>query len=69
MIQDNAKNSITFWPEDPDDPDDGVAEKPIVIEIYSDSICLEQRGNSILIQRENVDEFIRAIRKAVKAKI
>ena len=66
MIQDNAKNSITFWPED---PEDGVAEKAIVIELYSDCISLTQRGSDITIQRENVAEFIKAIKQAEKQKM
>jgi hypothetical protein len=66
MIQENAKNSITFWPEAPQDGD--MPELPIVIEIHSSTICIQQENRYVMIHHDNVEEFIKALRKAVKTK-
>lgn len=42
--------------------DDGVAEKPIVLEIYTDVICLKQENQSINVNYESIDEFCKLLK-------
>lgn len=65
MIQDLAQNSIAFWPED---PDDGVSEKPIILGMYRNVISIEQNGESINLNYSNVAEFCKALKQCKEPK-
>ena len=49
-------------------PEYGVAEKPIVIEQYSDVISLSQNGESINLNYHMVNEFIKVLKRCGKKK-
>jgi hypothetical protein len=55
-----AKSSVIFWPED---PIEGVAEKPIVIEMYNDCIQVKQVNNYINIQYDSIKEFVKLLKQ------
>jgi hypothetical protein len=60
---DATKYDIILWQTH---PDEGVAEMPIAIKCYEDVIRIEQMGESINLNYHMVNEFIRALRRAIK---
>lgn len=60
MIIRPHNKSVIVWPED---PDDGVSEKPILIECYSDVISIAQGDNVININYYTVQEFVKELKK------
>lgn len=60
MIITPYQNSVIVWQED---PEDGVAEKPILLESYSDVISIVQGDNSICLNYHVVAEFCKALKK------
>ena len=63
MITKPYKDSIILWQED---PEDGVAEKPILVEPYSDVISLTQGDNSISLNFHHVNELIKVLKQVSK---
>lgn len=63
MIQKPYKESTIIWQED---PEDGVAEKPIVVEEYHDVILLSQNGESINLNFHTIPEFIKVLKQCQK---
>jgi hypothetical protein len=59
------KNSIIVWQED---PVEGVAEKPVLLECYSDVITLTQGDNTINLNYETVAEFCKTLKKCEPGK-
>lgn len=57
------KNAIILWQED---PEDGVAEKPILIEYYNDVISLTQEDNRISLNYESVKELISCLKNPAR---
>lgn len=62
MLQENAKQSYTFWQTDSEYP-----EQPIIIEVYEGCISLNQNGNDVLLSTEHLLEFIKEL-KTLKTK-
>lgn len=58
-----ARVDVMFWPED---PEEGVAEKPIAIGVFSDALELRQGKHAVLVQLTAVDEFCKALKAASK---
>lgn len=54
-----AKKSVVFWPED---PEESVAEKPIIIELYHDVFQIKQKDSYINLNYESIKEFCKLLR-------
>jgi hypothetical protein len=65
MIIKPHKNSLIVWQED---PEDGVAEKPVLLECYNDVIAMTQGDNTINLNYETVAEFCKALKKCEPGK-
>lgn len=55
-----AKTSYVFW----QDQEDGLPNQAILINVYSDSIMLEQGNNAINLDYQSLNEFIKTLKKA-----
>lgn len=55
-----AKTAFVFW----QDQEDGIPEQAILINVYSDSILLEQGNNQINLDYESFNEFIKILKIA-----
>jgi hypothetical protein len=60
MIQKTKGDDYIIWQPD---PEDGVAEKAILVESYSDVITLQQNDQSININYESIDELCKLLKK------
>jgi hypothetical protein len=48
------------------EPEDGVSEKPILIECYSDIVSITQEDSSINLNYESIDELCKLLKEIKK---
>lgn len=63
MTESNYKDSYTLWQTA---PEDGIEEKPLIIEPYSDVISIKSNGESVNLNYESIPEFIKLLQKLKK---
>lgn len=54
------KDAHILWQKD---PEDGVAEKPILVEVYNDLLCISQEDNSVNLNYDSIDELCKLLKK------
>ena len=57
------KDSVVMWQAE---PEEGLPEPALLVEFYSDSICIRQDGNAISINYESIADLCKLLKSRPK---
>jgi hypothetical protein len=63
MTEPNYKDSWTLWQTA---PEDGLEEKPLILDCYSDVISIKCNGESVKLNYESIPDLIKLLKHIKK---